>query len=57
MASLAVALLLASTVEAQLGQGRGVQRRGYNQRARIATGQAFRWNAAIPKAVPGRSGG
>lgn len=25
-------------------------------RARIVTGQAFRWNAAVPKAVPGRSG-
>jgi hypothetical protein len=25
-------------------------------RARIATGQAFRWNAAMPKAAPARSG-
>jgi hypothetical protein len=25
-------------------------------RARIATGQAFRWNASMPRAVPGRSG-
>lgn len=25
-------------------------------RARIATGQAFRWNAALPKAGPGRAG-
>ena len=41
LASLAVALLLASSVEAQLGQRRGVQRRGYNQRARIATDQDF----------------
>ncbi len=41
LASVAVALLLASTVEAQLGQRRGAQRRGYNQRARIATDQDF----------------